>query len=210
MPSASATTLSERLARIISMVFHPLLMPLYGLLIIFSAPTLFGYLPFVQKKFIIFILVTNNILLPFSVLPYLKWRKIITTWTVDKRSERVTPLALTTLFYFITVYVILKFTIPGLIKGFFLVTSLLSFTVTLINFWWKISIHSVGAGALTSMLLVLSFRLHASLTPFLIAIILVSGMVLSSRLRLQSHTPAEVWTGYLLGLAGMALFLILF
>jgi hypothetical protein len=33
------------LAKILSIIFHPLLMLFYGLAIIFTAPTLFGYLP---------------------------------------------------------------------------------------------------------------------------------------------------------------------
>ena len=37
-------------AKIISALLHPLLMPLYGLLIIFSAPTIIGYLPWSVKK----------------------------------------------------------------------------------------------------------------------------------------------------------------
>ncbi|MBN1108002.1 MAG: hypothetical protein JXA55_04505, partial [Bacteroidales bacterium] len=208
MESPSANSLTDRLAAIISVVFHPLLMPLYGLLIVFSTPTLFGYLPFVQKKFIVFILATNNILLPFSMLPYLKWRKVISSWTIDNRSERVTPLALTTFFYFVSVYVVMKFTIPGFIKALFIASALISLAVTVINFWWKISIHSVGAGSLTSMVLILSLTMHTPLIPLIIAAILVSGFILSSRLWLQQHSPAEVWSGYLLGFTSMALILI--
>jgi hypothetical protein len=210
MPSDNSKSLAGILARIISVVFHPLLMPLYGLLIVFSGPTLFGYLPFVQKKFIILILAMNNILLPLSLLPYMKWRNIISSWTIEKRSERVSPLVLTTFFYMVTVYVVMKFSVPGFIKAIILVTAFLSLAVTVINFWWKISIHSVGAGALTSMILILSIAMNTPLTVFLISSILVSGFVLSSRLQLGSHTPAEVWTGYLLGFAGMASILILF
>lgn len=210
MESPSANSLTDRLAAIISVVFHPLLMPLYGLLIVFSTPTLFGYLPFVQKKFIVFILATNNILLPFSMLPYLKWRKVISSWTIDNRSERVTPLALTTFFYFVSVYVVMKFTIPGFIKALFIASALISLAVTVINFWWKISIHSVGAGSLTSMVLILSLTMHTPLIPLIIAAILVSGFILSSRLWLQQHSPAEVWSGYLLGFTSMALILIVF
>ncbi|MBN2634124.1 MAG: hypothetical protein JXR66_11235 [Bacteroidales bacterium] len=210
MESPSANSLTDRLAAIISVVFHPLLMPLYGLLIVFSTPTLFAYLPFVQKKFIVFILATNNILLPFSMLPYLKWRKVISSWTIDNRSERVTPLALTTFFYFVSVYVVMKFTIPGFIKALFIASALISLAVTVINFWWKISIHSVGAGSLTSMVLILSLTMHTPLIPLIIAAILVSGFILSSRLWLQQHSPAEVWSGYLLGFTSMALILIVF
>ncbi len=103
---------ADTLAKIITVIFHPLLMPLYGLLIIFSAPTLFGYLPFVQKKVIVLILSTNNILLPLSLLPYLKWRRVISTWTINERSERIIPMALTSFFYFVTLYIVLKYSIP--------------------------------------------------------------------------------------------------
>ena len=40
----------ENAAKIISILFHPLLMPVYGLLVIFFAPTLFWYLPFRVKE----------------------------------------------------------------------------------------------------------------------------------------------------------------
>ncbi|MCX6332799.1 MAG: hypothetical protein NT092_00660 [Bacteroidia bacterium] len=207
MISGTSKPLTDTFAKIISAIFHPLLMPLYGLLIIFSAPTLFGYMPLAQKKFILLILSTNNILLPLLMLPYLKWRKMISSWTIDVRTERIIPLAITSFFYFVTVYVVLRFNIPVFIKAFFLSTGLLSFAMTIINFWWKISVHSVGAGALTSLIFVLSFRMHTPLTPFLISAILVSGLILSSRLWLNSHNPKEVWLGYLVGVAGMTLLL---
>ena len=202
--------MKDTLAKIITVIFHPLLMPLYGLLIIFSAPTLFGFIPFVQKKVIILILLTNNILLPLSLLPYLKWRKIISTWSISDRSERIIPMALTSLFYFVTLYIVLKYRIPVFIKTVILSTALLSFTVSLINFWWKISIHSVGAGALTALIFVLSFKMHTPLTIFLIPAIIISGLVLSSRLRLNSHSPKEVWLGYLLGIVGTTSLLLIF
>ena len=208
--SGTSHPFADTMSKIITVIFHPLLMPLYGLLIIFSAPTLFGYLPFVQKKVIVLILSTNNILLPLSLLPYLKWRKIISTWTINERSERIIPMAISSFFYFVTVYIVLQYSIPMFIKAFILCTALLSFTVTVINFWWKISIHAVGAGALVSMIYVLSIRMHTPLTAFMISAILISGLVLSSRLWLNSHSLKEVWLGYLAGIAGMSSLLLIF
>jgi len=46
---------AETLAKIVGIVFHPLLMPVYGMAIIFSAPTLYGYLPFNVKKLLLLI-----------------------------------------------------------------------------------------------------------------------------------------------------------
>jgi hypothetical protein len=210
MESADSRHFTDTLAKTISVIFHPLLMPLYGLLIIFLAPTLFGYLPFVQKKFLFLLLSTNNVLLPFSLIPYFKYRKIITSWTMENRNERIIPLAITSFFYFVSVYVVIRFNIPLFIKAFVLSTALLSLTVTLINFWWKISIHSVGSGAFTVLMLALSVKMHTPLTPFLLAAILSAGLVLSSRLWLNTHSPKEVWLGYLLGFVVMGVLLFIF
>jgi len=201
---------ADFMAKFISVIFHPVLMPLYGLIIIFSAPTLFDFLPSVQKKIVLLIFSTNNILLPLSLIPYMKWRKMISSWTIDDRSERIIPMAITSFFYLVTVYVVLKFNIPVFIKAFILSTALFSFVLTIINFWWKISIHAAGAGAMTSLIFVLSIKMHTPLTPFLISAILASGLILSSRLWLNSHNPKEVWFGYLAGIAGVAGFLSIF
>jgi hypothetical protein len=200
----------SRLAKIISVVFHPFLMPVYGMLIIFSAPTLFGFLPFNVKKILFFIVLINNVLIPLSLMPYFRLRNIISSWTIENRKERTIPLIATSFFYSVTVYITFKFHIPLFIKSFILASAFLAIAVTIINFWWKISIHSVGAGTLTALVVILSVKMHIPLTWFLITAILSSGMVMSSRLWLNSHKPGEVWSGFLLGACGSSLFLILY
>jgi len=53
----------DLLAKIISIIIHPLLITVYGLLIIFSAPTFIGYIPFTVKKILLIIIVINNLFL---------------------------------------------------------------------------------------------------------------------------------------------------
>lgn len=57
------------LARILSFVFHPLFCPLYGLAIIFTAPTFLGYLPATVKKMLLMIVLANNVMIPVVMLP---------------------------------------------------------------------------------------------------------------------------------------------
>jgi hypothetical protein len=197
-------------AKTISVIFHPLLMPLYGLMIIVTAPTLFDFIPDEIKKVLLFVVLINNVILPLMMLAYLKYRKLISSTVIDNREERMLPLALTTFFYFITVYIFLKYRIPVFIKSFFLSAALISLLVMVINFWFMISIHGAGAGALLATVFVLSVRMHTPLSGLLISAILIAGTVLWSRLRLNSHTPAEAWTGLLLGSGVTALCLFIF
>jgi hypothetical protein len=195
------------IANALSIIFHPLFIPLYGLLIIFSAPTLFGYLPSEVKKFIILIVAIDNVLLPVSLLPYFRYRKYISSWVVNDRRERVLPMIITSFFYSVTVYIVFKFHIPFFIKSFIITAAVLSIITTIINFWWKISIHAVGTGALMALVIILSIRMQTPLPGFLIGAILSSGAVMSSRLWLGSHKPAEVYSGWLLGMVIPALLL---
>jgi hypothetical protein len=200
----------DKPAKIISVIFYPLLMPLYGMAIIFSAPTLFGYLPFEVKKLLFLIVLMNNVLLPFSLLPFFRYRNIISSWSVENRRERIIPLIIITLLYSVTSFIIFRFTIPVFLKSFIYAAFFISLVVTIINFWWKISIHSVGVGALTALVLILSLKMYSPLTWYLILVIIAAGLVLSSRLKLNSHSPDQVWFGFLAGFFGLILFMMFF
>jgi len=205
MTIGKTLSIDDRLAQIISGVFHPLLMPFYGLLIIFNAPALYGYLPLQVKRIMFFIILVENILIPVMLITYLKFRNIITTWTMDSRKERIMPLIMTSFFYVFTVYLTYRFHIPFFIKSFIICLAVLAVALTIISFWYKISIHATAAGALTALVLVLSLRMQAPLAWLMIIVILASGLVMSSRLWLGSHTAGQVWSGFLLGIFGSGL-----
>jgi len=210
METEKKTDVQVTFAKIISFFFHPLFMPLYGLMIIFSAPTLYSYLPFNVKKILIFILLINNILIPLSLMPFFRYRNIISSWVIEKRNERTIPLFSVALLYSITSFIMYRFQIPLFVKAYIFSTSFLVLAVLLINLWWKISIHSVGAGALTAIVFTLSVKMATPLTWFLIPTVIVAGLVLSSRLKLNSHDSAQVYLGFLAGLAGISLFMLFF
>jgi hypothetical protein len=200
----------DSLAKVLSVIFHPLLMLVYGLIIIFTAPTLFGYLPLEVKKIMFLMVIVNNVFLPLSLMPFFLHRNIITSWTIEERKERTIPLILTTALYAATSYIIFRFQIPFFLKTYIFSAFILSLIVTVINLWWKISLHSVGAGALLGIVLILSFRTHTPLIGYLVMVIITDGFVLSSRLRLNYHNPMQVWLGFLSGLTVVTGFMLLF
>jgi uncharacterized membrane protein len=60
------------------------------------------------------------------------------------------------------------------------------------------------------LVLLLSLKMYSPLVWYLVTVIIISGLVLSSRLKLNSHNPQQVWTGFLTGFFGLALFMIFF
>ena len=174
MATEKLNNLPDSTAKIISIVFHPLFIPLYGMIIIFSAPTLFGYLPFKVKKILLFIVLVNNVLIPLSLMPYYKFRNIISSWSIENRKERFIPLIITSIFYSVTSILVYRFQIPFFLKSFLFALSFVAITVTLINFLWKVSIHSAGAGVLTALVLIMALKMYSPLD-------LVSGLSAYSR-----------------------------
>ena len=77
-------TFPDKLARIISVILHPFLMPVYGLLIIFMAPTLYNYLPITVKQLVILIVLINNVMLPLSLMPFFVHNNLIRSWFMNE------------------------------------------------------------------------------------------------------------------------------
>jgi hypothetical protein len=200
----------NKASKIISVIFHPLFIPLYGLAIIFFAPTLYYYFPFNVKKILLLVILTNNILIPVSLMPFFRYRNIISSWMIETRRERIIPLLTVSLFYSITSVIMFRLQIPIFIKAYVFSISFVAIAATIINFWWKISLHSIGAGVLVGTVVVLSYRMMAPLTWFLISAILISGIIMSSRLRKDSSEVSRIYIGFAAGFAGMNLFMLFF
>jgi hypothetical protein len=204
------TPFSEKIARAISILFHPVLMPVYGMIIIVTAPTLYNYIPFDVKKLLVLIMLINNVLLPLSMIPFFIHRHMISSWDITERKERNIPLILSSILYMITTYIFFRFPVPYFLKTYVLAVTLISLISMLVNFWWKISLHSVAAGTILALVLVLSYKMYTPLIWFIVPVMIAGGLIMSSRLRLNLHNPAEVWTGYLTGIAIFSLVCLVF
>lgn len=200
----------ENAARIISILFHPLLMPLYGLLMIFFAPTLFWYLPFRVKEILFFIFLINNVLIPLSLLPFLRYRNIISSWVIEERRERVIPLLSSSFLYSVTSFIMFRLQIPVFLKAYTYSLAVLAVILLIINLSWKISLHSAGAGAMSALIFVLSVKMGVPLPFQLAATLLLSGVVMSAILILNSHEPKQVYGGFIAGFFVQGLLMLLF
>jgi membrane-associated phospholipid phosphatase len=67
--------------------------------------------------------------------------------------------------------------------------------------YWKISMHMTGIGGLCGSFMLLSFIWPIDLRLIIAALFLVAGIVGSSRLILNVHTPAQVAAGFAAGFA---------
>lgn len=197
------TPVLNRLALALSALLHPLLMPtiLFAILLYFS-PAVFGIANEAGQWRIVIGVFLSTFLMPFlSILLMFRVRSI-TSMTLDERNERFMPFLTTTLIYMITTYLFLR-----QMQGFYtmiVVLGSITFSIALVTFitvFWKISAHSVGICGMIGFLFGF-YQKYADPMLFypILVIILLAGLLMSARLYLNSHNPAQVFVGALLGL----------
>jgi membrane-associated phospholipid phosphatase len=72
---------------------------------------------------------------------------------------------------------------------------------SIISLKWKISIHLAGLGGILGAIMALSFRFGLNPVLWIIGIILISGLVGTSRMLLGKHNLSQIIAGFFLGLA---------
>ena len=183
------TTL-ESLAKIISAIFHPLIMPAIAFTILIVADSASN----LSRKLIISsVALTFSVVLVPGYIFWLKRRGLIDSADIIIREQRINPLAIAVVSYLIGFVLLKLMQAPNLVQGLMFCYATNTFLVLLITNWWKISIHTT---AISGPLIALMYQFGSLIFPFLILILLVGA----SRLILKRHTLSQVMAGAAIGI----------
>ncbi|MCF8335783.1 MAG: hypothetical protein K9H65_04190 [Bacteroidales bacterium] len=192
-------------AKIISIVFNPLLMPTFGLLILFNSDTYYSMLPFHTKKVIFIIVFITTCLLPLAFIPLFLYQNLLKNFEMPSIKERIIPFATIGILYFIGYLILNQMDVPSTIANVLLAGTIIIFIMLFITLRWKISGHMAGIGALTGAILTFSYFLETNFIIYLLASIFIAGLLGTSRLILEHHTPSQIYSGFGLGLTVLVL-----
>lgn len=196
--------MQTKIAKIISYFFHPLLMPTYAFIILFNLKAYFSLvIPYEGKVRIVLLIFIVTFVFPSMVILFFKSRNMIRSLHQLNRQERKFPFITTIIFYIFAYYFLKNVQISPIFHYFIFGATVISILALLINFFWKISIHMIAIGGLIGMLLGLLFTGIVGEHIFLVLSIFIAGLIGSARLQLKAHTPAQVYSGFLLGVFGM-------
>ncbi|RAV99969.1 hypothetical protein [Pseudochryseolinea flava] len=195
----------NQIARIVSVIFHPLLLPTYWTILMAKVLPR-GLAPFIEAQHLhlVGLMFIMTFFLPVVFFGLLKAIGLIPAMDMHHRKDRVKPFIFITLWYAIVALQMLlrdQITLNDSFMKFLIIIDVLVFLGTLFTFFFKISIHCIGMWGLVGMCLGLSFfqEDNTLLIP-LVVLLLLSGIVMSSRLQLNAHTPKEIAAGSIVGL----------
>jgi len=194
-------------AKFLSYLFHPLSMPVIGVVLIFYSDLVpgFSYWSYGDTLtngwlFILMCYIFTNFIPGVSALILKKMGKI-SSLQMPKKEERLLPFTITGMsyvFFFYYVKDLIGFE-PPLILNLFLLGAIIAIIIgVVITFNWKISVHMIGVGGLVGIFFLMSVWI-APVPIYLISSILISGLIGAARITLKAHTLSQVFAGFLLG-----------
>ena len=191
------------IAYVFSVVFHPLFIPVIATwYLAFLQPGYFTGMPTQDKTMILIRVASNTIFFPLLTVLLLKAVGFIKSIFLKTQRERIIPYIATNLFYF-WMYLVFKnqAEVPLILTGFVFGIFLASSLALLANIYFKISMHALGVGALSGLMLLIIFSglSYAIFLPAMIVFIL-TGIVCTSRLIVSDHTPFDIYSGLLIGI----------
>ncbi len=200
--------MSHRLAFFLSVVLHPLLLPTYIFGILFGlTPELIGVVALSPSARIslLVLLFLNTFVAPALVIYYLYRMGFVQSLQLQTLRDRRLPYLISLIIYSLSTYLFgwqfqpISELAPQISVVLGSITISLLF-VALISLTWQISAHGVGVGGLLGALggVIVRYGDFALFLPFVLGVI-ATGLLLSARLRLDAHTPAQVYAGLGLG-----------
>jgi membrane-associated phospholipid phosphatase len=188
----------EKFAKIVSAIFHPLLLPTLGFTLLFTSGFYISMLTIDAIRFILLVIFFSTAALPMLSVAILALNSKFDFLMPNSR-DRIVPLMFTSVFYYIGFILLSRIHFLPIFKLFMIASVLLIVALLLISFKWKISIHMAAIGAVTATFFAISFR--GGVNPFvaIVILVLVSGLIGTSRLMLNKNSLLQVAAGYILG-----------
>lgn len=186
-------------ANFLSWIFHPLLAASIACVIVFNSGHYIGLIENHVKTSIFLIFFIMTFLIPVLFIPVFYYFNMITKMEMDTRKDRVFSLFIIGIMYVISFVFMSRAHFPDILTKIILSSAVSVFICLLTSLFYKVSLHSCGTGGLTGFVLYLAIFLGLNVELFLILIVMISGIVASSRLFLGKHNQSQVYFGWLLG-----------
>jgi membrane-associated phospholipid phosphatase len=155
-----------------------------------------------------------SVFFPLISVLAMKLSGLLKTITLYEPEERIGPLIAAIVFYIWLLLNYRQFELgPDIFEANILGATLSLCLAFIINNFSKISLHAIGAGGLLGAAVLIRGTVHEeyyrislgqseiilSQNIYLIIIIIMAGLIGTSRLFLRAHKPSDVYGGYLVG-----------
>ena len=186
-------------AKIISIIGHPIFHPTWMMIILLLS----GLTRFTPGNDLTFLTVTflMTCLIPALIIVMMKKWHVIDSFEMENRDDRLGPLFIMILFLYATLRFFSKIQMLSVFNFYLTTVIVVTVLAFIITFFWKISLHVLGWGCFSACLFIMATAYMRMYLPYFIGSIVISGIVASARLKLKSHSNAQIYSGFAMGFA---------
>ena len=182
-------------SQIVSDIFSPLLLPTYCMAMAMPLQAL----PERNRM-----IATLGVLVITGLIPYIFIKVMmrlgrISDAGIADRSERLVPMIVGIICYVVSALYVWYLGGPQWLSLFFVGAAAAAVVSLIITRFWKISAHMIGIGGLLGGLMGVSQIHLVNPYPAFMAVLLIAGLLGTSRIFLKRHTPLQVYAGFSLG-----------
>lgn len=187
-------------AKMLSVVFTPFYLPIIGLLSLF----IFSYLsllPWTYKLFLLLMFYLFTVFVPTALIRFYRRYHGWTLIELGSRERRVIPYVISIFSYLVCYYIMAATHVPHFMGSILIAALVIQIACAIINLFIKISTHTAAIGGVAGALLAFSVIFSFNPVWWLCIVLLLAGMVGTSRMILRQHSLRQVVLGFLAGVA---------
>lgn len=188
------------LATIASYILHPVFLPIIMSWVIYTiTPASFAQYDKKGLTMLFLQIAITTIAFPVLVVVLLKGLGFVKSILLRNQKERIIPLLATMMCYWWVSHVFKNIDAPTIMQILMRGAYWSIIVLFVCSIFFKISMHTMAAGGMVGMLIVLLLMSPVQMTIPLFIGIVIAGISGTARLLLGAHTQFEIWTGYILG-----------
>lgn len=186
--------------KLISGIFHPLLMATYISLILLVGASEYFTFPVRMVQYLVLIVFLTTCAIPGISIFILKTFSWIRDLEMTDKKDRFVPFLFIFAWYAISSYLfVTRLQLGQPFSTIFISVTLLIGILIVITRWTKISIHAAAVWSAAGILVSLVLFRGLVIPTIMYSAIVLAGLTSTSRLYLGYHKPNEVWFGSILG-----------
>jgi hypothetical protein len=190
------------LSRILSYILHPLLIPILVTSALLLRPDVYTIvLPYALIGWFLSVVFFFTNLIPVAGMLILLKFNAVNSLDMNLRNERTLPLIITSTSFMVLLFSVKGTNIPPVFLYVLYSATFALLAGLIINLVYKISLHTLGWGAMVATLTLLSLRIGIPLLLFIGISIILSGLAGYARLKENAHNQAQVYLGYVAGVS---------
>jgi len=188
-----------KLSRIISIIFHPVLMPMYAFFLALNfVPEFNSFFSPLQKIKFFKLIFGFTFLLPILGIIILRKLKFVSSYYMEHKEERRFPLLIAIGCYYFLLQIFERIYPDIILVKLLLGAMLILFVAAIISRFWKISLHMLGVGGIVGAFFAIQQNFSSNIILFN-SLIFCAGLVGFARINENAHTLKQVYGGFLVG-----------